>query len=527
MIPFASQRGGGQDLATHLLNDYDNDLAEVVQVRGAIARDLHGAFKEWEVQADALTRCRKYLYSMSINPDPEQGSLTREQYIDYIRRAEESLGLADQPRAVVFHVKHGREHCHVVWSRIDADQQKAVHLAFDHDKLMRVTREFARDHHLQLPDGYSKSRGVGQISLYEQEQHRQTGLSKDDHMRQVTEAWRHSDDARAFVQALGERGYLLATGKRPYVLVDLYGGMHALAKLIDDKTVRTKDLRTFLEKEYPTDALPSVEDAQQLAADHRKLMERTAQDSHYADALAQLKHAQAHRRDGVEHERRTLADRHRAVRTATQARQRAERDRLRTDLRTHLLAVREERRRHQPTGLAAFLGRITGITLLQKKVHRYRDRQEIRAYFEQRGQLRTRQKAERKALELRLSIPRRDIERRAAALERIERRELAAFERDNKREANKRARGQSDAMPPFRDKAPTPERQAVPDVLAAFERARHPPRGVPDLMAAFERAAREKEDGDNNSGSGSGMDQAKPPEPPNPDRRPHKRDRER
>ena len=26
-----------------------------------------------------------------------------------------------------------------------------------------------------------------------------------------------------FVQALAERGYILATGKRPYVLVDLYG----------------------------------------------------------------------------------------------------------------------------------------------------------------------------------------------------------------------------------------------------------------------------------------------------------------
>ena len=70
MIPFASQRGGGQDLATHLLNDYDNDLAEVHQVRGAVARDLHGAFKEWEVQAKTLTKCQKYLYSLSINPDP-------------------------------------------------------------------------------------------------------------------------------------------------------------------------------------------------------------------------------------------------------------------------------------------------------------------------------------------------------------------------------------------------------------------------------------------------------------------------
>lgn len=148
MIPFASQRGGGQDLATHLLNAYDNEITEVAHLRGAIADDLHGAFKEWEVQADTLTRCEKYLYSLSINPDPAQGPLTRAQYMDYIGRVEETLGLKDQPRAVVFHVKEGREHCHVVWSRIDADQQRSVHLAFDREKLMQVTRSFARDHHL-------------------------------------------------------------------------------------------------------------------------------------------------------------------------------------------------------------------------------------------------------------------------------------------------------------------------------------------------------------------------------------------
>jgi hypothetical protein len=51
MIPFVSQRGSGQDLATHFLNAYDNELAEVADLRGAIAGDLHGAFKEWQVQA--------------------------------------------------------------------------------------------------------------------------------------------------------------------------------------------------------------------------------------------------------------------------------------------------------------------------------------------------------------------------------------------------------------------------------------------------------------------------------------------
>ena len=160
MIPFASQRGGGQDLATHLLNARDNEIVRVFQVRGAISENLHLVFQEWEIQAHALTRCREYLYSMSINPDPAQGPLTQDQYMDYIERAEAELGLSTQPRVIVFHEKFGREHCHVVWSRVDAENGRAVHLAYDHDKLMRVTRAFARDHGLTLPDGYEKSRQV-------------------------------------------------------------------------------------------------------------------------------------------------------------------------------------------------------------------------------------------------------------------------------------------------------------------------------------------------------------------------------
>jgi hypothetical protein len=303
MIPFASQRGGGQDLATNLLNDYDNDLAEVAVVRGAIAKDLHGAFREWEIQAETLTKCRKYLYSLSINPDPLQGPLSHDQYLDYIARTEMALGLTDQPRAIVFHVKHGREHCHVVWSRSYSDKEKAVHIAFDREKLMRVTREFARGNALVLPSGYEKSKKAGQISLYEQAQLSATGLAKADHMRQVTEAWQHSENPSSFVQALAERGYILATGKRPYVLVDLYGGMHALSKLIDDKSVRTREIRDFLEKDFPPESLPRDEEAQKLVADHKKVIETADRNDLRLDQLAQLKHSQKERRHSLELER--------------------------------------------------------------------------------------------------------------------------------------------------------------------------------------------------------------------------------
>jgi hypothetical protein len=155
MILKGNPRDGGQKLATQLLNADNNQRIEILELRGAIADDLHGAFEEWEAYSMA-THCFKYLYSLSINPDPTQGSLTRVQYFDLIERAEKKLGLSAQPRAVVFHVhRDGREHCHVVWSRIDmrSAKIKAIDIAYDRFKLMGVTQEFARDYGLTLPAG--------------------------------------------------------------------------------------------------------------------------------------------------------------------------------------------------------------------------------------------------------------------------------------------------------------------------------------------------------------------------------------
>ena len=45
---------------------------EVADIRGAISRDLAGALDEWHA-VSRVTRCKKYLYSLSITPDPAHG----------------------------------------------------------------------------------------------------------------------------------------------------------------------------------------------------------------------------------------------------------------------------------------------------------------------------------------------------------------------------------------------------------------------------------------------------------------------
>ncbi|MEE9909972.1 hypothetical protein LWV33_22685 [Brucella intermedia] len=238
------------------------------------------------------------------------------------------------------------------------------------------TREFAREHGLELPEGYGPGRfdeRRQKVSLYERAQERATGLSKEERQLQVTQAWRQSDSPKAFVRALEDLGYMLATGNRPYVLVDIYGGMNALPKLIDDRSVRTKDIRAFLAQEFPPESLPTVDEAKALVAQHRKAREQFAKAGDDGEQLEKLARAQAARRAPVEAARAEMVARQEREREAQMREHLAARQALRTGYLAEVAWVRQQREEARPTGLAAFLGRVTGVSAIIHRVQRYKD----------------------------------------------------------------------------------------------------------------------------------------------------------
>jgi hypothetical protein len=346
-------------------------------------------------------------------------------------------------------------------------------------------------------------------------------LSKADHTRQVTEAWQQSDDARAFVQALAERGYILATGKRPYLVVDLYGNVNALPKLIDDKSVRTADIRAFLEQDFPVESLPSAEEAERLVSDHRKVIERSLSEDRYAEKLAMLQQSQQERRAAVVHERDALTMRQQQAQQGQQREHRAQRDALRRTYRQTVKETHAARDRDRPTGLAAFLGRVSGIEMIRKAVHRHQDAQRLKAYRADSRDLGARQAKETRALEGRQAIQAGETARKEAALAKVERRELAAFMRDQRTDQRIRDRGGEERMPSLVEIAGLKEAardRAEPDVIAAFESARVPRSSEPpDLLAAFTRAAKERDGDMGDDGSESALDRARPPDMPDRD----------
>ncbi|MEX2374458.1 MAG: relaxase [Dehalococcoidia bacterium] len=529
MIPFASQRGNGQDLATHLLNAHDNERIELFEVRRAVARDLHGAVAEWEAIAKGLTRSRQYLCSLSINPDELQGRLTRAQYLDYIDRAERQLGLSGQPRAIVFHEKRGddgllREHCHVVWSRTDVKNRRAIPLSFFKEKLMTVTREFARDHGLRLPPGYDwqedEPRRDRQLSAYDGVKQKETGISHEERMAAVTDAWRRSDSAKAFVAALGDLGYVLARGRNQtrVVLVDFYGHTTALTRLIDDASVRAKHVRDFLGAQFGPDKLPSVEQAQEQAAQRRAALEAFEAAARDTDEAEQLARQQAARREDVEAQAAILRRQQHDERVQLAAFHKGERQRLKTSYLAAQRRIRIERARRRPDGLAAFLARMTGIALVIRKLQRYRDRKRYAAYVAWCEELRRQQRAAQQELAARHDLQTADIQRRLRALDRIEQRERDSAQQAARRERRQRINARHAHMPSIapvlnsrRQEPAPPEATSGSDAAIArvlseaaqlLKEARPPLR----LTDAFAKAS-----SDDESGEGTGDSSAMQP----------------
>ena len=251
MILVGNQRGGARDLAAHLLKD-ENEHVHVHELRGFASSDLHGALAEAEAVSQG-TRCRQFLFSMSFNP-PETKRVKTEAFESAINEAERRLGLDGQPRAVVFHEKEGRRHAHAVWSRIKADEMKAVQLSFTKTKMQDLARDLYREHGWRMPDGLAdkSKRDPRNFTLEEWQECKRRGVDTKEIKGAIQDAWSISDSAAALSHALEERGLALAKGdRRGAVVLDQNGKPYALDRYAG---VKARDIKARL----GDTALPSI-----------------------------------------------------------------------------------------------------------------------------------------------------------------------------------------------------------------------------------------------------------------------------
>lgn len=397
MILKGSQRSGGKQLAAHLLKTEDNEHVEVHELRGFMSEDLPSAFNEVHAVSKG-TRAKQPFFSLSLSPPPNE-RVPIEVFETTIEQIEQKLGLEDQPRAVVFHEKEGRRHAHVVWSRIDTDEMKAINLPFYKMKLKDLSRELYLEHGWKIPPGIvdRKDRNPLNFSREEWQQARRVGLNPKEIKRTFQECWAISDNCKAFSQALHSKGFVLARGdRRGFVAVDYRGETYAIARYTG---VKTKEVRDRLSDPK---TLPSIEQIKaKIAADMSQKLQQ-----HLTDAEA----TKTKRSAAFEFKRQRLVEE-----------QRKERQLLEQSHSKRWDAETKERSQRLSKGLMGIWHRLTGKYEKTKRQNELdalvafqRDRQEkdelIFKHIQQRQQLSLRQRSEIHTHELEIELLRQDIE---------------------------------------------------------------------------------------------------------------------
>lgn len=266
VIKGGSRKGPGR-LATHLLRADTNERVDIIELDSAHT-DIKEAFRDWQVLTEG-TRGELGLYHAQINPEARY-AMTPEQWRRTVAVLESELGFEGQPRAVVMHEKHGRQHIHVVWARTDIDTMKLRPDGKNYEAHERASLKLEQEFGHDLTPGKHAKRDrekqpelpKAEITHGEWQQAERTGIDPRDRKDQLTGLYERSDNGQALKAAVEEHGYVLAQGdRRDFVLVDEFGEVHNLARQI--RGVKAKELRDFMQD---TDSanLPTVEQAKEL-----------------------------------------------------------------------------------------------------------------------------------------------------------------------------------------------------------------------------------------------------------------------
>jgi hypothetical protein len=303
MILEGNQRGGARNLALHLLKD-ENDHVDVHELRGFVSDRLLPALNE-AYAVSRGTRAKKFLFSLSLNPPPGE-EVSTEKFMDAINRAEAKLKLDGQARAIVFHHKHGRRHCHAVWSRIDPARMKAIHLSHTKLKLMDLSRELYFEHGWKMPAGFIRGpeRDSNNFTLAEWQRAKRLGFDPLKIKNTIKDCWVASADKAEFQQLLAGKGLVLATGDRPYLVVDQYCQVYAIPRAINQPVKIVRD------RLGDTDKVQKLEKAREAVASAMQAKistQHATRDTAIHARLEKIEVQQAAFKDRHKHELETLS----------------------------------------------------------------------------------------------------------------------------------------------------------------------------------------------------------------------------
>lgn len=247
-------------LARHL-TAAENEAVRVLELKGIGAVSLPEALESMFALSLA-TRTRRALYHASISVTPDESRrMTPEQWTLAADALERHLGLAGHQRALVQHIKKGRIHLHVVWSRVHPDTLKVAHDGHTYAKHEACARALEQRWRLKPVIGaHSRPRGIERPRAAMSHQCWQaevrTGVPVAEVAATLRRCWDSSPDGRSFAVAVHMAGLSLARGRRGIIAVDAAGTPHSLGRRLGLKAAAVRKKLADLD----LGTLPSIED---------------------------------------------------------------------------------------------------------------------------------------------------------------------------------------------------------------------------------------------------------------------------
>lgn len=257
-------------LSNYLSKTGQNEKAELKEVYGTVANDIKGALFEMELIASG-TRCKNHMYHVSINPR-ENENLTPEQWARAIDLLAENLRLDGHQRVVVEHIKEGRQHMHVAWSRIDIEKMTAVRLSKNYKNHELTARQLEKEFgHTRVQGVHIEREGKRPFRAFSNgdlEKLKRLGINilkmREESKKQALQI----KEKYAFIRILKKFDLILAyKDENKFVLVDLLGKSHQPIKLI--KSLNVRELQSVFQ-EIGIKNLPPIEKAKENQASIRK-----------------------------------------------------------------------------------------------------------------------------------------------------------------------------------------------------------------------------------------------------------------
>jgi hypothetical protein len=240
MIVKGNRRGGAKQLADHILRRDTNEdviIRELLDFPSKQLSDDHlrNALRLMAAQGQAQGKLRTLYHSILA---PQEGEKLNAKQLRYaVDTLAKNLGMEGHQRVIVEHHKAGRQHFHVVFNILHPETGKQARLQWTRKKEWETSRQLEKE--LGLKPVIAKGRPARR---WEAERGKRTGIDPLTVRKEVTAIYKTSKDAKGFVTALGQAGYVLTKGRNnSYVLVDRAGDIHGLMRRIEGTKV--KDLR--------------------------------------------------------------------------------------------------------------------------------------------------------------------------------------------------------------------------------------------------------------------------------------------